>query len=162
MSDIDPLEARLAALEDREAIRELKHRYWRCLDLKRWDELAACFAPDATVSYGNGKYAFRGVDAIMTFLRKSLGRETGMLGVHHGGQPEITLTGPDTARATWALYNYLFNHAQGRAARLSAFYEDEYVKQGGAWRIRHTGYTTVFHEEWSRSDTPSVRMVESI
>jgi hypothetical protein len=160
MSDIARLEARVAALEDREAIRELKHRYWRCLDLKRWDELADCFTPDATVSYGSGKYRFQGVEAIMRFLRQSLGRETGLLGVHHGGQPEITLTGPDTARATWALYNYLFNHEQHRAVRLSAFYEDGYVKREDVWRITHTGYITVFHEEWSRADTPSIRMVE--
>ena len=44
MSD---LERRIRALEDVEAIKRLKYRYWRHLDLKQWDELAACFAADA-------------------------------------------------------------------------------------------------------------------
>ena len=33
------------------------------------------------------------------------------------------------------------------------------VKQDGAWRIKHTGYTYLFHEEWSRDDLPSLRLV---
>ena len=74
MSD---LERRIRALEDVEAIKRLKYRYWRHLDLKQWDELADCFAADATVSYGDGRYRFAGVDAIMRFLRESLARETG-------------------------------------------------------------------------------------
>jgi hypothetical protein len=26
-------------------------------------------------------------------------------------------------------------------------------------KIAHTGYTYVFHEEWSRDDTPSLRLL---
>ena len=43
MATLEELEARVRALEDVEAIRQLKYRYFRCLDLKRWDELGACF-----------------------------------------------------------------------------------------------------------------------
>ncbi|HYZ57222.1 MAG TPA: nuclear transport factor 2 family protein [Streptosporangiaceae bacterium] len=35
----------LATLEE---IRQLKYRYLRCVDLKRWDEIADTFAADAT------------------------------------------------------------------------------------------------------------------
>jgi hypothetical protein len=159
MANPTDLEARIRALEDLEAIKRLKYRYWRCLDLKRWDELAGCFTDDATVDYGGGTYRFQGVDAIMRFLRESLGAHTGALGSHHGHHPEIELTGETTARGTWALDNYLFNAAQKRSVRIAAFYHDEYVKLGGTWRIQHTGYTYVFHEEWSRDDTPSLRLL---
>ena len=60
-------------LREIEAIKRLKYRYWRHLDMKQWDELATCFITDASVSYGGGKYAFHGVDSIMNFLRTSLG-----------------------------------------------------------------------------------------
>jgi hypothetical protein len=40
----------MAQLEEIEAIKQLKYRYFRCLDSKRWAELAECFAPDATSS----------------------------------------------------------------------------------------------------------------
>jgi len=155
----DDLDRRLRALEDLEAIKRLKYRYWRCLDLKLWDEMAGCFTEDATVDYGNGRYSFQGADAIMRFLRDSLGRETGALSIHHGHHPEIDLVDDTTARGTWALYNYLFNAAQKRGVRIGAYYRDEYVKRAGAWKIRHTGYTVIFHEEWSRADTPSLRLV---
>lgn len=159
MDNPQSFEARIQALEDTEAIKQLKHRYWRCLDLKLWDELASCFLPDATVDYGEGRYHFQGVEAIMRFLRESLGRETGALGVHHGGHPEIELTGPTTARGSWSLYNYLFNAKHKRGVWIGAYYHDDYVKAGGAWKLKHTGYVYLFHEEWSRDDLPSLRLV---
>jgi hypothetical protein len=158
MADLAALEARIQALEDLEAIKQLKYRYFRGLDLKLWDELAECFTEDATVEYGGGKYSFRGRTAIMDFLRTSLGVETGAQGVHHGHHPEITLTGPTTARGDWGLYNYFFKHSRG--IRIGAYYHDQYVKVGSAWKIRHTGYTPLFHEEWDRRDTPSLRLEE--
>jgi len=159
MTDVAALERRIRALEDLEAIKRLKYRYFRCLDLKLWDEMAGCFAPDATVDYGGGRCRVDGVDAIIGFLRESLARETGALGYHHGHHPEIELTGDTTARGVWALDNYLFNAARKRGVRIAAYYRDEYVKRDGEWRIRHTGYTYVFHEEWSRDDTPSIRLL---
>ena len=159
MATVEELEARIRVLEDIEAIKRIKYRYWRCLDQKRWDELATCFVEDATVDYGEGRYRFQGVPAIIGFLRESLGIQTGSIGVHHGHQPEIDLLGPTTARGTWALYNYFFNVKQKRCVRIGAFYEDDYVKTAAGWRIRHTGYTYVFHEEWSRDDTPSLRVL---
>jgi len=159
MTDLGDIDRRLRALEDVEAIKRLKYRYWRCLDLKAWDEMAGCFTPDATTDYGSGRYRFAGVGAIVDFLRTSLGRETGAVGYHHGHHPEIELTGETTAHGVWALDNYLFNAGQKRGVRIAAYYDDEYVKLGGEWKIRHTGYTVVFHEEWSRDDTPSLRLV---
>ena len=158
MADLQALAARVAALEDVEAIKRLKHRYWRCLDLKCWDDLAECFTADASVDYGGGRYRFQGVEAIMRFLRESLGQESGSLGIHHGAHPEIERTSETTASGTWALFNYLFNPRQDRCVRIGAYYDDEYVKVDGAWKIKRTGYTAVFHEEWKRSDTPSLRL----
>ena len=153
------LERRIRALEDVEAIKRLKYRYWRHLDLKEWDELARCFTTDAAVSYGNGRYRFSGIEAIMRFLRESLAEETGSVTTHHGHHPEIDLTSETTARGRWALYNYLFNEARKRCVRIGAYYDDEYVKIDGEWKIRVTGYRTLFHEEWSRDDLPSLRSV---
>ena len=161
MADIQDLERRLQALEEIEAIKRLKYRYWRHLDLKQWDELATCFAPDATVRYGEGKYTFHGVDAIMAFLRESLSRERGSVTIHHGHHPEIELTGATTATGTWALYNYMYNVKQNRTIRIGAYYHDDYVKRGGAWVFQQIGYTYLFHEEWKRDDLPSLTVLAS-
>jgi bile-acid 7alpha-dehydratase len=153
MSD---LERRIRAIEDVGAIERLKYRYWRCLDLKLWDELADCFAPDATVSYGDGKYSFTGRDEIMKFLRESLAVESGSVTLHHGHHPEITLTGEDTATGVFALDNYLFNDRANRSLRMGAYYEDRFVRLEGAWRIQHSGYRLIFQEDWQRSDWPTL------
>ncbi len=159
MSDHAELERRVRVLEDVEAIKRLKYRYWRHLDLKEWDQLAECFAPDASVSYGEGKYEFQGVDAIIRFLRESLGKESGSVTIHQGHHPEIDLTSDTTAKGTWALYNYMFNRPQNRGIRIGAYYHDEYVKLGGQWKFKYIGYTYIFHEEWKRDEITSLRLV---
>lgn len=46
MADLADLERRIKVLEDIEAIKELKSKYWRCIGKKLWDELADCFTED--------------------------------------------------------------------------------------------------------------------
>lgn len=38
MAGLSDLAARIRALEDNGAVKQLKVRYWRCLDKKLWDE----------------------------------------------------------------------------------------------------------------------------
>ena len=162
MTTSDDLAARVARLEDLEAIKQLKYRYWRCLDTKQWDEMTECFTPDASAAYGEGRYTFAGRDAIMQFLRDAMGVQSGTWGHHHGHHPEIELTGPTTARGVWALHNYLLNPRAQRGVRMACSYRDEYVKTGGVWRIKHTGYTYLYNEEWSRADMPSLRVLAPV
>jgi len=61
MADLAELEARIRRLEDIEAIRRLKYKYFRCLDSKLWDEFAECFTEDATTSYSDGQYRPQGI-----------------------------------------------------------------------------------------------------
>jgi hypothetical protein len=156
------LEQRVRRLEDIEELKRLKYRYWRCLDLKLWDEIGECFAPDARVAYGEGQYTFTGVDAILAFLREALGRERGSVTLHHGHHPEITFTGDDTARATWALDNYMFNLKQDRGVRIGAYYEDDCARIGGVWKFTSIGYRYLFHEEWRRSELSSLALKASM
>ena len=79
-------------------IKRLKYAYARCLDLKRWDELATLFTEDAVAAYSGGGYTFEGRDAILDFLQRSMGAET-FHSSHKMHHPEIDLTGPTTARA---------------------------------------------------------------
>jgi uncharacterized protein (TIGR02246 family) len=147
-------------LHEIEAIKRLKYRYLRCLDQKRWDELAECFTEDARSSYGGGRYAFAGRDAIMDFLRKSMGAPS-FLSSHRVHHPEIELTGPDTATGVWALEDTVIETRAGITIRGAAFYEDEYVKRDGAWKIRFTGYKRTYEEIESRRDRPGLRLTAS-
>lgn len=160
MASLGELEARIQTLEDLEAIKRLKYKYLRCLDTKQWEQMGETFAPDATTSYSDGELCFSGRDAIIQFLRESaLADHSGMVGVHHVHHPEIEFTGPTTAKGVWALYNYLLHHGEDSGLRLCAFYHDEYVKSGGRWLIKSTGYRRVFEEVWNRKDSPSLKLV---
>ena len=116
------------------AIQQLKYRYVRLIDTKAWDELATLFVPDATASYGGGAVDLEGAPAIMEFLEGSMGDET-MLTSHKVHQPEITLTGPDTAEGVWALDDLVILGAMDMTVRGASFYDDRYVKVDGEWRI---------------------------
>ena len=123
-----------ADLVEIEAIKRLKYRYVRLIDLKEWDELEALFVEDATATYSDGKYSFEGRDAIMSFLRDAMA-STNMLTSHKVHQPEIELTGPETATATWALDDVVIHLDYNLRISGAAFYRDEYVKRDGEWLI---------------------------
>jgi len=147
-------------LHELEAIKRLKYRYLRCLDQKLWDEIGTLFTPDATCSYSGGKYAFAGRDAIVDFLRKSMGGPSfhSSHRVHH---PEIEFSSPTTATGVWALEDTVIETRAGITIRGAAFYTDEYVKLDGAWKIRFTGYKRTFEEVESRRDRPGLRLTAS-
>ena len=47
MGDPDDIMRRLEALEDVESIKQVKARYFRFVDEKKYEELAALFTPEA-------------------------------------------------------------------------------------------------------------------
>ena len=147
----------MADLQELEAIKRLKYKYLRCLDEKQWDEMAECFTDDATVAYGDGKFSFSGRERIMGFLRDALGPHSRITS-HRVQQPEIDFTGPATATGVWALDDVVIDTESRSVIRGAAFYRDEYVKVGGQWRIKSTGYRRLFEEWFSRGDTPSWRL----
>ncbi len=137
------------SLREIEAIKQLKYRYMRGIDEKRWDEIEACFVPDATCSYSGGKYAYDGREAIMKFLTESMGRPT-FLSSHRVHHPEIEITSDTSATGTWALEDYVIDEQHGLTIHGAAFYRDRYVKVDGAWKIQHTGYTRTFEQMQKR------------
>jgi bile-acid 7alpha-dehydratase len=147
-------------LQELEAIKRLKYKYLRCLDQKLWDEIGTCFTPDARCCYSGGKYAFDGRDAIVDFLRKAMGAPS-FYSSHRVHHPEIEFTSDTTAVATWALEDQVIETKAQITIRGAAFYHDEYLKVGGAWLIRSTGYQRTFEEMESRKDRPSLRLTQS-
>ena len=144
-------------LQEIEAIKRLKYKYLRCLDQKRWTELKECFSEDATSAYGDGKYSFTGRDKIMEFLIGAMDSRS-MLTSHRVHHPEIDLTSATTATGIWALKDTVIETSANITIRGAAFYNDEYVKIDGEWKIKSTGYQRIFEETESRHDTPSLRL----
>lgn len=136
-----------------EEIKRLKYKYMRCLDQKRWEEMAECFVEGATAAYSGGKYTFEGRASILDFFSKAMGRPT-VLSSHRVHHPEIDLTSETTAKGTWALEDVFIDEDAGVTVRGAAFYEDQYVKVGVAWKIKHTGYSRTYEEIENRKQMP--------
>jgi len=134
-----------------EQIHQLKYRYVRFIDTKRWDDLATLFTPEATASYGGGAVTCADRAAILEFLTTSMADES-MLTSHKVHHPEIALTGPAAATGVWALDDVVVLGELGMTVRGASYYDDRYVKVDGAWLIAHTGYKRVFEEIEPRRD----------
>jgi hypothetical protein len=150
----------LVALEE---IRRVKHRYLRCVDLKRWDELADTFTPDATADYGTpalGKpIRLAGREAIVAFLRERLGPD--IITVHFASQPQIDIDG-DAATGTWCFEDTVIATEYRVVITGAAFYEDRYARgPDGRWRIAHTGYVRTYEATMSLDDLPSFRITSN-
>ncbi|MFM0208652.1 nuclear transport factor 2 family protein [Paraburkholderia sediminicola] len=137
MTAMDHLEARLRRLEDMEAIRSLKSRYFFCCDRKDPQGIRDCFAPGKVlIDYGRiGVFSDR--DQLVDVFER-LGCHDHIVEMHHGANPQIALVDDTTARGTWGLFYYLINTRDRAVTQLGAYYEDEYRKLDGVWRISVT------------------------
>ena len=138
-----------ADLVEIEAIKAVKYRYIRAVDLRDWDLLATTLTEDACARYSAGKLSFDGRDAIIKFLSESMPAKE-MLSAHRVHHPEIELTGPGTATARWSLDDVVIFPASNFMIRGAAYYEDTLVKVDGDWRIKETGYRRLYEESLTR------------
>jgi len=129
-------------LVDIEQIRQLKARYCRLLDTKRWQDLRALFAPDCRFE-GMGNYLPNGAgpDTFVEFVQV---RHARTVSVHHCHTPEIEFTGDHEARAVWAMEDFVeWQDLQDVAAEWQGYrgfrgyghYEEAYRRIGDQWRI---------------------------
>ena len=137
MSDVLKTDERLRALEDLEAIRALKARYFFCCDQKDPAGMRECFAAgEVLIDYGRvGVFSDRD-ELIEVFER--LGCAQHIVEMHHGVNPQITLIGDGRARGSWGLHYQQINTRDGTLTQLGATYDDEYRKIDGAWKIAGT------------------------
>ncbi|NQT73589.1 MAG: nuclear transport factor 2 family protein [Chloroflexi bacterium] len=149
------------SLQDIESIKALKHKYFRCLDSKLWDDLAECFAEDAVTSFTDGAFQLQGRKSIIQFLRAGLGRET-FFGIHHGHHPEIEIQNTNSATGIWSARFYMIDTQGSTGMHSGAIYYDEYVKVDGEWKISSTGYQSIFEETWDRGDIPSLELTKNM
>ena len=140
----------MSQLEELEAIKRLKYKYQRCVDCKLWKELRELFTDDATAAYDSGRYSASGADEIIKFLLGTLER-TDIVSLHQVHCPEIEIESATRAKGIWYLHDYVVNPGElsggmpGHSILQGAgFYDDRYVKKGGAWKIEHTGYERTF------------------
>lgn len=137
MKDLEYMEARLRKLEDVEAIRSLKARYFACCDGKDAAGVRECFAPGSVrIDYGRIG-VFENRDQLVEVF-ETLGCHAHIVEMHHGVNPQIAVRDDSHAHGTWGLYYQMFDTCGQTMTQLGAYYEDEYRKIGGEWKIAAT------------------------
>ena len=123
--------------EDIEAIKQLKARYFRCMDTKDWDGMRQVFAQDVHIdTSGDGGGIQDDADDFMAMLRSNI---EDVVTVHHGHMPEIELTSPTTATGIWAMEDHLWWPEGAPLKHLHGYghYHETYEKGAdGTWRIK--------------------------
>jgi len=125
-------------VDDVEAIKQLKARYFRTMDTKDWSAMRRLFTDDVvmdTTESGGG--VVMGADVFMAFLQQALAEA---LTVHHGHMPEITLTSPTTATGIWALHDEI-EWPDGTRMQGDGHYHETYELVAGEWRIASSTLT---------------------
>ena len=131
---------RLTAIED---IKQLKARYFRCMDTKDWPGLQAVFSDTAELDM-RGEAADKskaatelvvGAPKIMAFIRNAVLELTT---VHHGHMPEIEIVSSTTAKGIWAMEDVLRWPPGAAVKSLHGYghYHETYRKTEDGWRIQ--------------------------
>ncbi len=139
MTDLAALEKRIGALEDTEAIKQLKYRYFRACDGKDKEAFRSCFAEgEITIEYGRiGSYRSRDE---LTQVFSDLACQEHIVEMHHAQNPDIEILDREHARGVWSLYYYMINTRDKNAVQLGGIYRDEYVRTKEGWHMSHSAF----------------------
>jgi hypothetical protein len=150
------LSRRERQLEDRAAIENLQDAYGFYADKKLWGEVADLFADDATVEVGGG-----GVYVGKAHIRRYLdslgagGLKYGELANQIQLSPVIDVAADGrSAEGRWLLVGESGQY--GKSAEWSGgVYENRYVKQGGAWKIKalhlYLTFASPYADGWGKT-----------
>ncbi len=128
------LEKRVRLTEDIQEIHLLQRRYVNALIKMEWDKTTECFAQNARVNVYLHK-PVSGKENIRKWFKNELSKThcgvEGDIAVH----PDVTVTG-NKAKGTWLLYMmYAFPRTGQSLFWVQGFYENEYVRENGKWKI---------------------------
>ena len=138
-------------MDDVEAIKQLKARYFRTMDTRDWAGMRQVFVDDVVIdTTASGGNVVTGADEFLAFLQEAL---AGAVTVHHGHMPEIELTSATTATGVWALQDVIV-WPNGMRLQGYGHYHEAYEKADGRWRIASSTLTRL-HVDMSGSEAPA-------
>ena len=141
---IEELRRDVQRLMDIEAIKQLKHAYFRCIDTANLEELATLFHDDVLVHFVGGSYEWKleGKQQYVDNVGASFTRQA--VGHHNGHHPEIQLLSDTEATGIWYLADNMWILEHEYYTGGTALYWDRYEKVDGRWLIRETRYERLY------------------
>lgn len=141
---IEELRKDIQRLMDMEAIKQLKHAYFRCIDTANLEELATLFHEKVKVRFKGGGYEWN-LDSRQEYVDNiGMAFSKAAIGQHNAHHPEIQLLSETEATGMWYLADnmWLLNH--NTLTTGTALYWDRYEKVDGKWLIKETRYERIY------------------
>tara|TARA_B110000444_G_C18745035_1_gene549842 strand:+ start:454 stop:1047 length:594 start_codon:yes stop_codon:yes gene_type:complete len=153
---IDELRKNIQHMMDMEAIKQLKHAYFRCLDTANMEELATLCHPDLSVHYTGGDYEIKldNRDEFVRTMTQSFSSEG--VGRHNGYMPEIQMLSENEATGIWYLYDHYWALNNKHLTHGTALYWDRYLKLDGHWVIKTTKYQRIYQINENLQENPEM------
>ncbi len=141
---IEDLRKDIQRLMDIEAIKQLKHAYFRCVDTANLEELATLFHDDVAVHFCGGHYEWKlqGKHEYLDSIGQSFTSEA--VGQHNAHHPEIQMLSDTEATALWYLADNMWILNHNVKTHGTALYWDRYLKVDGKWLIKDTNYERIY------------------
>jgi len=151
---IEELRGDVQRLMDMEAVRQLKHAYFRCIDTANFAELATLFHEDVSVDFVGGTYEWKleGRDEYLESIQKSFTSQA--VGHHNGHHPEIQMLSETEATGIWYLTDNMWILSGNFFTTGTAIYWDRYVKLDGRWVIKDTKYRRIYEINRKLEENP--------
>jgi len=138
---------------DFEQIRVLKSRYFRLMDTQQWDLWRECFTSNIEATYEGAPrhnidlpedISIVGRDELVEGVKSLM---TGAKSMHQGFMPEIEMVDKTSAKAIWAMFDYV--RLPTCNFKGWGHYYEEYVRDSGDWKIKKIHLTRIHtEEEW--------------
>ena len=156
---------RTARVDDINRIENLQGSYGYYTDKMLWDEVVDLFADGGTLEIGpSGVYV--GKDSIRKYLLSLSGGKQGplpgVLNDHFEEQPIVTVaTDGQSAKGRWRLMLITGISGSGSGGNWGdGVYENEYVKQGGVWKISklhwYANFVAPYEGGWLNADKKAI------
>ena len=139
----------MSAMGDIDEIQQVKYRYLRALDTKRWDDFADTLTEDIIGDYDASigeSHHFTDRDSLVEFMRTSM--PANIITEHRVTHPEITVDG-DEASGIWYLQDRVIVPDFNFMLIGAAFYDDRYRRTAAGWKISKTGYDRTYDATFS-------------
>ena len=144
--DDDPrsLKHAIQFLMDIEAIKRLKHAYFRCIDTANVAELSDLLHEHVIIEFIGGTYewSLTGKEAFVGAIGSAFNCSS--VAQHNGHHPEIEILSEIEATGVWHLTDQMWLLDDKIKTSGSAFYYDRYQKLNGKWLIRESRYHRLF------------------
>ena len=153
---IEELRKDIQRLMDIEAIKQLKHAYFRCIDTSNLDELGTLFHDDVLVHFIGGNYEWKLTGKTEYLSNVGAAFSNQAIGHHNGHHPEIQILSDTQATGIWYLADnmWILNHKAFTTG--TAIYWDSYEKVDGRWLISETRYERLYEINQQLEENPAL------